>query len=127
MLKTIIRIEYPLTGDGLWTARTSTKGALIELLSFYYTIKALHEKMNTPHADGYALEANEYCAFKSIDHLLSWVKPSWLDEIIDVGFVVYELQVLDWVELDTQIIFKKKNIVTKTILNINDLKLQHHD
>lgn len=121
-MKTIIRIEHSKQGLGLFRAIDNCGNAIIRKLPFYSSLSAKHSNFPTPDDDigieRYP-EENEYCAFKSIEQLKQWIESEWFNTIIELGFKILLLDVIDCVEGEYQILYKKENVIqTKDISNL---------
>ena len=123
--KTIIRIEHPSDGKGLWCS-------VIDGGTIYDKRINNHSKFNDI-ADRHATDAfpnfwedrvlskaidheelHKYnFAFKSLDQLKTALTSDEMKECINIlGFRILMLDVTDYHESDYQIIFKKKSIVS---------------
>lgn len=123
-MKTIIRIEHPLDGFGIFGDREKGKpfnhrfpdGAIGQ---FNYDsndvgwFKDRHCDFNTPWADGIDFKSKEdYCAYKTVDQLQQWITREELMELIETyGFRVYALDVSIFQEGEHQICYKKQHIL----------------
>lgn len=117
-----IRIEYS-DGYGLFFKKIWDKQGNIIANRDVYAEKDFHElwvKHNDffpqPHEEFLHVtkDLKEYfCAFKSINDLLFWIKPNQLNEIINAGFKIYELDVTDYQIGGYQIIYTKESIVNQ--------------
>lgn len=121
-MKTIIRIEHPTTGNGLFRADDDYGNAIIWKAYFHSSLSAKHYNFPIPYDDiGIKRdpEENEYCAFKSIEQLKQWIEFDWFNTIIELGFKILLLDVIDCVEGEYQILYKKENIIqSKDISNL---------
>lgn len=110
-MKTVIRIEHPYDGYGLWRSVNSDGDAVIDNISFLYDLSVKHNNFPVPHEDNLTMYSSYYCAFKSIEQLQQWIENDWWKEIIDLGFIVLMIDVSQYQEGNHQIIFKKEHIL----------------
>ena len=109
---TIIRIEHPDTGFGMFASKLNNKRLCYEL-SNYSQFSSKHENFPTPSNDSKInrrIKKYEFCAFKSIYQLQKWITKKELKEFISMGFKVYALDVSECIIGKFQIVFEKKNI-----------------
>lgn len=109
-MKTIIRIEHPSDGKGIW--RSNING--VNNLSNWIEFSDRHRKFPNPTYEGDVtgfIEGIHYCAFKSIEQLQEWVYKNEIKELLEMGFKVYMLDVFNWLEGNYQICYKKEDIL----------------
>jgi hypothetical protein len=113
-MKTIIRIEH-ICGNGLFRAENIDGTAILNQAKCEPQLIDKHQKknFNTPFKDGLEISHNEFCAFKSIEQIQEWVNPEWFNEIINLGFKIWMIDVSMYKEGEHQIIFNKQNILLK--------------
>jgi hypothetical protein len=109
-MKTVIRIEHPYDGNGLWRA-VGDNGVIIDDISFFEELADKHNKFPLPHEDGLFMTGYHYCAFKSIEQIQQWIENDWWKEIIELGFKVLMIDISKYQEGNHQIIFKKEHIM----------------
>ena len=86
-------------------------------------IRESHKDLMCPQEedalDNYILDS-EYCAFKSTQDLCQWMTKEGLKYLVDLGFLVKELEVntSECRVGDHQVVFKKKGIIRERILNL---------
>lgn len=121
-MKTIIRIEHPRDGNGIWQATSKEGNWYYWSFSFRSSLVAKHNNFPTPDEDSLidrCIEKDEFCAFKSIEQIQQWIDKSWWNEIFKAGFKVLMLDVSECVVGEYQILFKKENILqVKDISNL---------
>ncbi len=110
---TIIRVEHPQDGKGIWRSKTNDEW-MCDKISNYWKISDKHSNFPTPNSDKKlnGINPDEFCAFKSIYQLQKWIIKSELIEFISLGFKVYALTVSDCKVGTHQVLYKKENIVT---------------
>ena len=109
---TIIRIEHPDTGFGMFKSKLDNKRLCYEL-SNYLQFPNKHANFPTSYNDSKinrCIKKYEFCAFKSIYQLQKLVIKKELKEFISMGFKVYALDVSECIIGKFQILFEKKNI-----------------
>lgn len=113
-MKTIIRIEHEC-GNGLWMAVNKNNYTVIcKGFSFYNELYGKHSRFPVPRLDGLLnIQDDEYCAFKSIEQIQQWIEKDWFKEIVEFGFKIWMIDVSVWREGEYQVLFKKKDIVSK--------------
>ena len=116
---TVIRIEHSVDDKGLFS---STECRIYEYAELEDLIQRHNEKFPLPYLDkgldGTILE-NEFCGFKSIEQLQSWVYPDEMKFLIDKGFRVLLIDVENVRVGEFQILFQKELILqTKDITNL---------
>lgn len=113
-MKTIIRIEHPSDGKGIWRSKDKDGDKYIDSLSNYWDFDARHCKFPNPTYEGDVtgfIAGIHYCAFKSIEQLQEWVYKNEIKELLEMGFKVYMLDVSNWLEGNYQICYKKEDIL----------------
>lgn len=83
-------------------------------------IMSRHGKFNTPVQDGLSVRKERkhwFCAYKTKRELKKWVKPSEFKFLIQsLGFEVVKIKVNVYQEGSHQILFLKKEIISKEII-----------
>lgn len=110
-MKTVIRIEHPYDGNGLWRSVNSDGDTVIDDISFFFELSLKHNDLPVPQDDNLTMTSSHYCAFKSIEQIQQWIENNWWKEIIDLGFRVLMIDVSEYQEGNHQIIFKKEHIL----------------
>lgn len=128
-MKTIIRIEHPISNKGLFTTSFSELGLLafadkfdldsgyINSFDCYQELMERHSQFPIPWFDngiGDEMDFNLYCGFKSIEQIQEWIEPNWFTEIIQKGFKIYAYDVSEYLEGEYQIVFDKSFILSVT-------------
>lgn len=108
--KTVIRIEHPKDGKGIWQSKNEGDKFIINSLSCFDDIITKHIDFPVPYCDGLSIGHDDFCAFKSVEQVKQWIDDTWWNEIIDAGFKVYMIDISVWQEGEHQILFKKKDI-----------------
>ena len=68
-MKTIIRIEHPKDGEGIWRSRNENDEYFIDSLSNYYEILDRYGLLPNPSMERiYFKEGVHFCAFKTVEH-----------------------------------------------------------
>lgn len=122
--KTIIRIEHPEDGLGMFADRT--KGVNPReygdnypdiVWSFDFRVDNVgrlnekHGKMQSARLiSGFTKEY--FCAYPSIESMKKWINCEEIKELIKVGFVVLVLDVTTYIKAKDQILFLKSSIVS---------------
>lgn len=117
-IKTIIRIEYPLDGLGIFTTYLGAnfnhdKREIRPIDEFCREAYIRHREFNDPFQDKLNLKKdnkNWFCSYKSIEQLQQWIKPEELKTIIEEGYKVFMLDVFEYQEGKDQIIYTKDSI-----------------
>ena len=116
----IYRIEGP-SGKGVFTEKNETSTNFLMFHSiFSKEIEERHFEFPTPINDSLLLrnpKKNEFCAFYNIEDLLKWFNKKELKSLINLGFNILELNVLDCELGEFQVLYKKEYIITQTIIN----------
>ena len=107
----VVRIEHSETKWGLWRSKDENGYCLIEQLKCHDAINKKHLTMPNALEDLGSRDDNEFCAFKSIDELQQWVKPEWMQELIEVGFKILLLDVTECRIGEYQVLFNKEDII----------------
>lgn len=116
IMKTVIRIEYPLDGIGMFMTYLSDKETEREIKpldKFCISAYRRHCEFNCPFQDGlnkYKDSKEWFCSYKSIEQLQQWIKTNELKRIIKEGYVVLMLDVTEYQEGRDQIIYTKESI-----------------
>ena len=119
MSNTIIRIEHPYTGIGIFrnTGRLS-----ICKKGFKRLIKRHTDNFAAPRNDTfkdgfkcfYILDNNYFCAFKSVEQVKKWITNNEMKRLIKLGYEVLMIEVSECHEGVFQIIYDKANIINTT-------------
>jgi hypothetical protein len=109
-LKTVIRIENPNDGKGLWQSKENGDNIYYKF-SFRKKLVIKHDLFPTPSEDNLNLDDDDFCAFKSIEQIQQWINIEWWEEIFEYGFKVLMIDVSEFKEGKYQILFKKKDIL----------------
>lgn len=120
-MRTILRIEHPSTGKGIFTSYINGVG--VDYLSNSANFYNKHLNFPTPYEDAKIKNkfktGKHFCAFKSIDQFQEWVSPQEIKEFIKMGFEILLIDVSDHIEGMFQIIYYKEDIVqVKDITNL---------
>lgn len=106
-MKKLYRIENPTTGKGLWYL---TKG---EYTGFIKNLTA-------PQSGDFPMEYNEefkadgrdwFSACETLDIMRSWFSPQDVEELVSVGYGLYEFTVPDYRIANGHAIFLKESAV----------------
>lgn len=118
-MRTILRVEHPYDGKGIWRSKDENECYRVLKLSRYIAFSQRHCKFSTPEHDNLPMDLEHFCAFKSIEEFQKWVNPTEIKEFINMGFKVLLIDVSTCFVGEFQIIFKKENILqTKDISNL---------
>lgn len=121
MIKTVIRIEHPEDGIGIFITRT--KGLTCwknkkVTSTFDYSVRNIgnvYEKhSDMPGArriEGF-IEDRYYCAYPSVEVMKKWINCGEIKQLLSFGFVVLVLDVTDYIETLEQVIYTKESIVS---------------
>ena len=119
-MKTIVRIEHPSDGKGIWMSRDNKNINYVDTLSNYLQFAERHCKFPNPVMENLSFkEGVNFCAFKTVEQMTEWVKPSEIKELMSMGFKVLAIDVSEWLEGEYQICFEKRHILqTKDISSL---------
>lgn len=114
-MKTVIRIEYPEDGIGMFMTylKNGLKRKIKPIDEFCITAYRRHCKFNSPREDGLNRHKDSkewFCSYKSIEQLQQWIKTNELKRIIKKGYMVLMLDVTEYQEGRDQIIYTKESI-----------------
>ena len=114
-MKTVIRIEYPLDGIGMFMTYLPNgfKRKIKPLDEFCISAFRRHYEFNSPIQDGLDRQKDFkewFCSYKSIEQLQQWIISNELKKIIKKGYVVLMLDITEYQEGMDQIIYTKESI-----------------
>ena len=114
-MKTIVRIEFPEDGFGMFKTflGNGLKRNIRPLDEFCKTVHRRHGDFNDPFRDGLDLNRGIrtwFCSYKSIEQLQQWIQTEELKTIIKEGYRIYVLDVNEYQEGRDQIIYTKESI-----------------
>jgi len=126
-MKSIIRIEHPSDGIGIFTTRnkgermwkyTSEDHKTNPVCIFDYSPSSIGEfvfrhrdfPMAEIDCEGFIIDEH-YCAYISVEQVQQWIMPEELNQLIDLGFRIYILDISQWIEGKYQIAYKKEHIL----------------
>ena len=128
-MRTLIRIEYPKTGGGLFRAQEritredilngsdAREGSYYDLIDnsrFDPDIYERHYSMTVASRDCPGFNSGtHYCAYRSLDELSRWMENEWIKDVIEVGFRVYMIEVSECIEGQDQAAFQLCHIISK--------------
>ena len=125
-MTTLIRIEHPESGNGIWRHFDKQGHRTCLNLSNYDEFEDRHRSFATLRSELNSIFAMDYldmlvyfCGFKSIEQLQQWVYQSEINEFVSFGFRIYKIEVNNCLMGDYQVFFKKDNIVSK--IDITDI------
>ena len=118
-MQTILRIEHPETGYGIFTSSSTEIGKLMKTGADWLLDRAYfydrHDKFPTPSHDHglkpYIRCLDDFCAFKSIEEFQQWILPEETKQFIKMGFKILLLDVSECMIGEYQVLFRKKNII----------------
>lgn len=115
IMKTVIRIEYPEDGIGMFMTYLDNglKREIKPLDEFCISAYRRHYEFNCPFQDGLNRKKDSkewFCSYKSIEQLQQWIKTDELKRIIKKGYVVLMLDVTEYQEGRDQIMYTKESI-----------------
>lgn len=121
-MTTIIRIEHPSDGLGIFGSREAGElneyvwGEFIPTFNYnpwevgYFMDR--HRDFNTPDEDDLSLEmGGDFCAYTSIDQIQQWITKDEFTELFEYGFKVYMLDVSECQIGKHQAIYRKEHIL----------------
>ncbi len=115
-IKTIIRIESPKDGLGLFRSIDDPLDKpKFKKLWARHTTNGPKGGFPTPSNEGLEIYKDDkrwFCAFKSLSQFQKWVKPSEARNIVKEGFKILLLEVNDYQESKMQIIYTKESITS---------------
>lgn len=113
----VIRIEYS-DGNGIFRARNSNKNKVIEALPNYKEFVEFHKKFPNPLNSNESVELYEnfiplyhFCAFKDRAQMNNWLSAEHLQNVLKLGFKIYEIDVKTALMGNHQVAYKKRDIV----------------
>lgn len=110
----IVRIEHKIDGKGIFRSQTKSCRNRFERIKCHTELYERHRyNFPPPYRDKGIMRSpfyDEFCAFKSIDELQSWVTKEELQRLIKVGFKVLVHDVSDCVIGEYQVLFMKEDI-----------------
>ena len=128
-MQTLIRIEDPKSGIGLFQAvgiytkedvlndpsrREGDCYDLSELSQYDQNIWIRHLYMDVVlHDCSGFIKGIHYCAYRSLDELKSWMEDEWIKDVIRVGFRVYIIEVSECLNGSQQAAFELRHIISK--------------
>lgn len=120
---TVVRIEHPEDGDGLFNSLNDFSLPRNLELSFIEQLNKKHRKFPRPVEDEGIerdpIRDKEFCAFFSIEQLQKWIEPDWFEEIKELGFKILMIELSEAVVGEYQVLFKKEHIIkTKDISDL---------
>ena len=113
-MRTIIRIEHPRDGNGLFSAQDENKIYYYKKIPLGRRIQSSFYFFPSPRQDNKIKrnpDSNEYCAFLTIADLNQHLKPEWIYALITAGFKIYAIKVSQYVEGEYQSLFRKEHIL----------------
>lgn len=129
MIKTVIRIEHPEDGLGLFIYRE--KGTNLQengryptlsdvISTFTYSPIQIGEvsgrHFNMPTIREFYKQVDNlnkyYCAYGSVETMKQWINCKEIKQLLSLGFVVLMLDVTDYRESEYQVIYTKESIVS---------------
>lgn len=107
--KQIVRVEHT-DGIGMFTGddRSHTVDYICP------EIYTRHAKFKTPREEGLKREKDEFCAYKSIDHIQQWIMKDEFHILFENNYKVYLIEVSNFREGKDNVLFKKQDIINKT-------------
>lgn len=119
-MKTIIRIEHPEDGCGIFSDRSKEFVHVHnrKISSFEYwsgdigNIDRKHKNMDSARIiDGFN-PGKHYCAYPSVDIMKQWINCEEIKQLITLGFIVLVLDVTEYIEHRDQILYTKESITS---------------
>lgn len=124
-MRTAIRCEHS-DGSGMFTSyQPGTETRRRVQVSEYRELRNMfdrHQDFNTPREDGLKRFASDFCAYKTINQFKEWVWHEELLFLVHLGFRVYKLRLRECQVGNHNILFDKKDVVTK--IDITDQLLK---
>jgi hypothetical protein len=128
-MQTLIRIEDPKSGIGLFQAvgiytkedvlndssrREGDWYGMSALSQYDQDIWARHQQMVVAiyACRGFKI-GRHYCAYRSLDELKSWMEDEWIKDVIRIGFRVYMIEVSECLNGSQQAAFELRHIISK--------------
>lgn len=121
MIKTVIRIEHPLDGKGIFLTRVKGRkneyswGNFEDLFDYCVdNIGDVHNKhLNMNPASWIpGFTSKHHCAYPSVEVMKKWINCGEIKQLLSLGFVVLVLDVTDYIETSEQVIYTKESIVS---------------
>lgn len=115
----IYRLEDPEGESGMWYDKDGNPKKRIHILCPHGNIK------DTPMPYNPELHQKDgkvwYSAGKSKENLRQWFEYKNVLNLVKNGFLLYEMEVSEWQELEMEILYTKKGVVNKKQLKIEDI------
>jgi hypothetical protein len=124
-MKTVIRIEHPEDGIGIFVTREI--GVILNDLAsnlpsicstFNYSVHNIGKVYDKHHSmdsarwiEGFE-RGKHYCAYPSVDIMKKWINCSEIKELIALGFIVLILDVEDYIETSEQVLYTKESVIS---------------
>lgn len=117
----LIRIEHPESGKGIFQHHFTEHEGLQSFFDRHYNLPCPFSfKESDEMKEAFGSGSNDwFCAYKSFEQLLDWIKVGEFQKIIDAGFKFYIIQIKTCIIGNYQAIFKKEDIIEK--IDITDL------
>lgn len=104
---TIFRIEHQDTSKGMWQTLTPEGAPMVTLLT-----NEVMATMPMPFSPVYGENGRRwYSAGGSLEQLYMWFNPQDLQELIDLGFEIFEVEATEWKDLGQEVIFTKESVI----------------
>lgn len=119
-MKTIIRIEHPEDGCGIFSSRSKEFKHVhsSKISSFEYSPKNIgnidrkHKDMDSARIIEGFNPSKHYCAYPSTDIMKQWISCKEIKQLITLGFVILILDVTEYIEHRDQILYTKESITS---------------
>jgi len=111
----IIRVEHT-DGAGMFVSyyHDLINYRTYKVSEICWPIAERHNSFNNPKEDGLIIEDDDFCAYKSIEYIQEWIKPEEFQVLFDNDYSVYLIEVSDCQIGRDNVLFKKKDIISKT-------------
>lgn len=114
-MMTVVRVEHPSDGWGMFRATSWDKKSIVEE-EIIDSMQHRHYRFRTPYLEGLNMSLYDrewFCAYKSMDQIVQWIYPEDFKALISLGFIIYLLDVTEYQEGRDQVVFTKESIINK--------------
>lgn len=115
----LFRIEHTESQKGMWNTFSAENKPLVTYLS-----NRVVAELPMPHDDRYGLYGRRwYSAADSLEMLDYWFKEKDINELISLGFEVFEIEASEYERFNQEMIFTKESVIEITNIT-NQFKKQ---
>jgi hypothetical protein len=104
----LYRVQHPDSEKGMWNTFSPEGKPLVTYLS-----NELMATLPMPHSAIYGTGGRRwYSAGGSLENLYAWFNGEDLQELINMGFEIFEVEALETQQLPSEVIFTKESVVS---------------